>query len=53
MNYRCEIKTDLGTITLIETENKNIHISFIAMEKFLEIPIKKTMLLENAEQQIL
>lgn len=53
MNYRCEIKTDLGTMTLIETENKISHISFSAMEKFLEIPIKKTMLLEKAEQQIL
>ncbi len=41
MNYRCEIKTDLGTMTLIETENKISHISFSAMEKFLEIPIKK------------
>lgn len=53
MNYRCEIKTDLGTMTLIETENKISHISFSAMKKFLEIPIKKTMLLEKAEQQIL
>jgi len=53
VNYRCEIKTDLGTMTLIETENKISHISFSAMEKFLEIPIKKTMLLEKAEQQIL
>ena len=53
MNYRCEIKTDLGTMTLIETENKISHISFSIMEKLLEIPIKKTMLLEKAEQQIL
>ena len=53
MNYRCEIKTDLGTMTLIETENKFSHISFSIMEKLLEIPIKKTMLLEKAEQQIL
>ncbi|MEY8321619.1 methylated-DNA--[protein]-cysteine S-methyltransferase [Lachnospiraceae bacterium 46-61] len=53
MNYRYEIETDLGTMILIENENKISHIGFSTMKKFLEIPIKKTILLEMAEQQIL
>mgnify|MGYP002508067362 len=53
MNYQYEIKTDLGSMILVETENKISHVSFGTMKKFLEVPVKKTELLKKTEQQIL
>lgn len=53
MQYRYEIETPLDIMTIIETSNKISHIFYGIRKEFLEIPIKKTTLLNLAEVQLL
>lgn len=53
MEYRCEINTPLGIITLIEKSQKISHICYGVKQEFLQIAIQKTPLLELTEIQLL
>ncbi len=53
MEYRYEINTPLGIITLIEKLKKISHICYGVKQEFLQIRIQKTPLLELTEIQLL
>jgi len=53
MEYRYEINTPLGIITLIEKLKKISHICYGVKQEFLQIATQKTPLLELTEIQLL